>query len=316
MNIDTLNCYVILAESQSFTEAAVLAHITLSAMSKKIRSLENEIKVILVSRQSKKVELTDAGKVFYLKAKKIVQFYSESIINVQDIDGGYRKNIRVGVGCYENYLVNYFLEDFCRANHKIKVSLFQFQDSEVFRQLLYQNLDIVLISDQFFADLNNDSYKKILLCDTEWCLALNKNNPLSSHSEIKISQIKNQVFITTYKGSITQVRDIYEGVFQQSFREITTIVNANSCDAKLTLVNANVGIGLLPSFVKTGDYKNVILKPFNPPYRHRKFYVVCLNKAYHGIIKSFMDLAAGTMKENYLIHSGLSEKNKDIKYHI
>ena len=67
------------AKYESFTKAADSLYLTQPTISKMIKSLEEDLEVVLIRRSTKKVELTDAGKVVLLQAQKIV----ESVQNLE-----------------------------------------------------------------------------------------------------------------------------------------------------------------------------------------------------------------------------------------
>ena len=69
-----------MAKYESFTKAADSLYLTQPTISKMIKSLEEDLEVVLIRRSTKKVELTDAGKVVLLQAKKIV----ESVQNLEN----------------------------------------------------------------------------------------------------------------------------------------------------------------------------------------------------------------------------------------
>ena len=84
MNIDNIKCFISLAECLNFTKAAEKEHVTQTSMSRRISSLETELGAPLFYRDNRMVELTAAGKVFYDQAKKLVEFYDQSVYMVQN----------------------------------------------------------------------------------------------------------------------------------------------------------------------------------------------------------------------------------------
>lgn len=73
MNIDSLKCFILVAENLSFARAAESLYKTQPAVTKQISALEQEIGVPLFIRSTRHVELTPAGMSFYKDAKDLVQ---------------------------------------------------------------------------------------------------------------------------------------------------------------------------------------------------------------------------------------------------
>lgn len=65
MDIRHLQYFLEVARQQSFTKAAEVLFITQPTISKTVKSLEDELGVTLLDRYGKRVELTDAGHVFF-----------------------------------------------------------------------------------------------------------------------------------------------------------------------------------------------------------------------------------------------------------
>ncbi|MNL65286.1 Hca operon transcriptional activator [compost metagenome] len=65
MNIQQLKCFVSLAETLNFSKTAEKLNLTQPAVSHNIKSLENELGILLFVRNKRTVNLTLAGNSFY-----------------------------------------------------------------------------------------------------------------------------------------------------------------------------------------------------------------------------------------------------------
>ena len=72
MDTKWLEDFVSLAETRSFSRSALLRHVTQSAFSRRIQSLEAWAGVELVDRSSYPTRLTPAGATFYVQAQEIL----------------------------------------------------------------------------------------------------------------------------------------------------------------------------------------------------------------------------------------------------
>lgn len=72
MNLRTLEQFVVVAEEKTILHASKKLHITQSALSRKMKLLEKEIGVLLLTRHHDGVTLTVAGKSFLEDAKLII----------------------------------------------------------------------------------------------------------------------------------------------------------------------------------------------------------------------------------------------------
>ena len=84
------------------------------------------------------------------------------------------------------------------------------------------------------------------------------------------------------------IRNIYRNQdFTEPFR---TVIQVNSFAAKIALVDVNMGIGFVPSFIKVEPYKNVLIKKIVSAYNPRKFYVLCNSYNYDQAVADFFRL--------------------------
>lgn len=109
LNLDNVKCFISLAECLNFTKAAEKEHMTQTSMSRKISGLEEELGVRLFYRDNHQVILTDAGSEFYVQAQKLLDVYESTVRLVQNVEQGYARSLKIGVGIYEDELLDTFL---------------------------------------------------------------------------------------------------------------------------------------------------------------------------------------------------------------
>src|SRR5258708_16266700 len=76
MYIDVFKVFCDLAETGSFSKAAVLNGITQSAVSQQVRAIENKFQVVLVDRGRRNFALTNEGKAFLQASREILEVYN------------------------------------------------------------------------------------------------------------------------------------------------------------------------------------------------------------------------------------------------
>lgn len=80
-----LRAFVAVAQLGSFTAAAERLHVTQSALSVTIRSLERELGLRLFDRTTRTVELTEAGREFYPLAEKTLEDLTSAVAHSRDL---------------------------------------------------------------------------------------------------------------------------------------------------------------------------------------------------------------------------------------
>ncbi len=82
MDIDFLREFMELSETCSYQEASERLYITNSTLSKHIQKMEAELGVLLFERSTRKVTLTDVGKILKEKCEKILPLYDEALMQM------------------------------------------------------------------------------------------------------------------------------------------------------------------------------------------------------------------------------------------
>lgn len=294
MEFENIRSFICLAETLNFAKAAQREHVSQPTLSRRIQNLEKELDTVLFLRDSRNVCLTDAGKEFYFHSTKILEQYSLAVKVTKNASVGYHRQLRIGIGYYEQYILADFIGAFANKYPKIQINLYQFIYEKLLEHFSRGNLDIILTSDQFLSSVSDVNFKKELLWGEDWNLAMSKDNHLANINPIKRILLREQTLISMYSGNNNLIRNIYKN---QDFSEpFNKIIQVNSYEGKLTLVNANLGIGFLPSFVLTKNYSNVVLKKLDPPYKPRKFYVLCNKYACDAVIQDFFDICLTSSK--------------------
>lgn len=295
MEFENIRSFICLAETLNFAKAAQREHVSQPTLTRRIQNLEKELDTMLFLRDSRNVKLTEAGKEFYFHSTKILEQYSLAVKVTKNASVGYHRQLRIGIGYYEQYLLADFIGTFAKKYPKIQLNLYQFIYEKLLEHFSRGNLDIILTSDQFLSSVSGENFKKELVWGADWNLAISKENLLSNVKTIKRTMLAGQTLVSMYRGNNNLIRSIYSN---QDFREpFNKIIQVNSYEGKLTLVNANLGVGFLPSFVLTKNYSNVVLKKLDPPYNPRKFYVLCNKYACDSVIQDFFDICINSCKK-------------------
>lgn len=94
-NLRGMAVFASVVEHGSFSGSARKLGITTSAVSQQIRSLENELGVVLLHRSTRKLSLTEAGESFYESAKDVVSAAEQGRIKVNQLRDELAGSLRI-----------------------------------------------------------------------------------------------------------------------------------------------------------------------------------------------------------------------------
>jgi LysR family transcriptional regulator, salicylic acid-responsive activator of bsdBCD len=96
IDIKQLKYFLTIVEEGQITRAAKKLHMAQPPLSQQLKQLEETLGVILLERNGRKLELTEAGKILYQKAKHLLQQLDETILEVKETDHGMRGVLSIG----------------------------------------------------------------------------------------------------------------------------------------------------------------------------------------------------------------------------
>jgi len=146
MELRHLRYFVVVAEEENITRAAVRLHVSQPPLSRQIRDLEDELGVALLHRNAKSVRLTEAGRIFCDEARAVLKRTDEAVQVARLLAKGARKHLHIG---YAPSLTVEILPSALRAFEGeapgTRVSLHDLSTEEMIHGLGDGTLDVALI---------------------------------------------------------------------------------------------------------------------------------------------------------------------------
>ena len=98
--IEELRAFVQIVEQESIGKAAEQAGIAKSAMSRKLRLLEERMQTVLITRTTRQWALTEAGRQYYDRGLDIIHAFDEFEAQVRNENLELKGEIRISVPLY------------------------------------------------------------------------------------------------------------------------------------------------------------------------------------------------------------------------
>lgn len=97
MDLKQLSYFTAIVDEGSISAAAKKLHISQPPLSHQMKSLENELGVVLFERGLRSITLTDAGKLLYTRAKTILDMASATKMEIDNLGRGLSGTLRIGM---------------------------------------------------------------------------------------------------------------------------------------------------------------------------------------------------------------------------
>lgn len=250
-----LRLFVLVAEGSSLTRGAERAFLSVAAASLRIKSLEEGLGAPLLYRNKRGMSLTRAGEVFLEHARRVLGEVELLQNSIQPFSTGVRGHVRLFANATAicEFLPE-VLARFFEIHSAITVDLQERLSAEIVRAVLEGIADIGVISARVVADgLETLPYKK-----DQMVLAVPLNHPLSEVQFIHFADTLDHEFIglDSHSASYTylqqEVAQLGRGMLQR--------IQVGSYDAMCRMVEAGVGIGVLPEMAARRHAKSTRIK--------------------------------------------------------
>ena len=262
MELRQLEYFCAVSSLENFTKAAHFLHVSQPSVTKAIQSLEAELRLTLFDRSQKHICLTEAGQVFLLHAKKILQDIQTAQIAMERFQSQSGGVIRFGVPpMVESYFFPDFFIKFQAANPDIVLDLQECNASALVKEKLDSDaLDFGIIFLRHEARLKNS----LKLLDDEFYLCLPPNHRLAREEKISFEQLRGEKFILQPAGTVQNFVTLKlsaEAGFAPNI-----LLSTSQLKTIKELVTGGAAVALLPRFAVTKETAFKAL-PIAPPIR-------------------------------------------------
>ena len=193
MLLKQIEYFLSVVENGSFSEAAELCHISQSAVSQQIKSLEAELGVELLSRHNRTFSLTPAGELFYRKCTVIMADLEQLKREVGDLGHGEKFILRIGyLKCYGGLEFQDATALFAERYPDVQLEVLSGNHEDLYDALRREDLDLVL-NDQRRAF--SDDYVNFELVKSRCYIEVAAHHPFAKLSAIEVSDLKNTACI-------------------------------------------------------------------------------------------------------------------------
>lgn len=267
MQLLHLQYFCAVAKSQNITKTAAELWISQPALSRAIRSLENELGCELFDRVGKNIILNDTGRLFYERVSGSISQLDEAIKMVQVRAAERPGEIRVRMRAAE-----------CTA-HELKSGFTQLHPEINLKIVSSFTGDADDISDcDFLIYATPDRHKElesIELLEERLMLVMNSNHPLAAAESVSLEMAVKYPFQILREGENLRNNLLYI-CHQRGFTPQISLTAADTY-AMLDLYNNSQSLAIVPEFtMRNMPSRNVVIRPLADDICKRSIYLAYL----------------------------------------
>lgn len=189
MQFEQLVYFVKVVETGSISGAAENLYITRQTLSNSITLLEEQLGYHLIVRKKTGIELTREGKMFYPKAKELIQSFDMLEDEMIEVGNAFNHPLRIGFYQYVDNQVFLIFKAWEQYHPEIQIQYFFIDDPESIEMLEKNEIDIVFTTVYYY---NNPYFATFEICSLPLMFAVHVNHPLASNQVIKFDDLKRE----------------------------------------------------------------------------------------------------------------------------
>jgi len=247
IELTKLIVFLTAAEERNFSQAARRLHMSQSAVSQNVQSLERTYGVVLFIRRGRSVSLSEAGEAILPSVREVINATRLLEDNLQNV------NLEVGgeliIGCSTSagkYLMPTLLSAFQREYQSVLPRVKVMSRENVYERLLNESLPIG-ISSKRFEHRNLESFP---LFEDRVILVVPANHPWAAVGYVLPTDILNQPIITCEETSGT-CEVVLDGLRNYGVTQdmLNVVMELNSAESVEMAVENGVGIAFISEMV-------------------------------------------------------------------
>ncbi len=269
METTTLKLFCDLVETESFTQAAERNFVSQSAVSQRLRALEQEFGQILLERGKGRGRIapTEAGRILYEGAKPLLNEFGELEARLRGLSDEVAGTVRVAtVYSVGLHALPGRLKPFLARHPQVNVHLEYSQTDKVYRDVQSGAVDVGIVA----CPSERSGIEVLPFDEQEIALICAPEHPLARAATAALSQLQNLPFIA-FADDIPTRRLIDARLHENSIR-VRVVMAVDNIETIKNLVEIGSGVALVPIDTVRQEVKEGILAVvrLNPAERFRR----------------------------------------------
>lgn len=270
-DLTDLKLFVQVAECKSLTKGAEKMHLSIPAVSNRIKELELQTGVRLLYRAPRGVALTPAGQVLFQHSVSLLSQVEYLKDDMQRFSEGMKGHIRVFANTTAvTEFMPEVLASFLSTHPNIDVDLQERLTPEIIRGVLDGTTDLGIMS----GPVDVEGLEKHHFSTDHLVLAISKDHPLAKSEKITFAEALPFDFVGLHESSTLQT--FINKLLRDANRRLRQRIQVSNFEALCRMVEAGVGIGVVPESAAIRHSKTmaIVLKQIDESWATRERYAL------------------------------------------
>ncbi|MES2437780.1 MAG: LysR family transcriptional regulator [Verrucomicrobiota bacterium] len=297
--LDRISALFTVLEEGSVNRAAVRLRITQPALSRQMKSLENELGGKLLERETGGVKPTGLCHELVKSMRPVLASYEEAISNIRRQARGLRSELRVGylISAARSVLTP-ALDQLRKTHPDLKLVLHDMSPKEQIDGLRAGDLDVAVIGQEGMVASGDFYHKKL----GSWgvCAALSASDPLADRAAVRIGDLKGMSFIGVDEDQMPGRNQWMTGLCRAAGFKPRILASPDGINNVLSQVVSESAVTLLPDYFLKFSHPGIRLVPVSDAKARWDFMVLWqrgkVPAAARALVDALSDVAASRRK--------------------
>ena len=290
MTLTELRYIVTLAQEQHFGRAAERLGISQPPLSQQIQALEEEIGARLFERTNRRVELTDAGRLFLDESRQVLAQVDKAVLLARRAHLGELGELKIGFTSSAPFTstIPSSIHAFRKAYPDVHLDLQEMSSRQVLKALLEESLQVGVIRPLALPDAVHwvELFREPLVA------VLRADHPLAAGSEdgLAIAALAEEPFVFFPRSYGTGLYDQVIALTRQAGFSPRIAQEASEAMTIIGLVSAGLGVSILPASFRRTRVDGVVYRTLSDPEATTAVWLVRRQNEGSPLALSFIDL--------------------------
>lgn len=204
INLELYKTFYYVAKNESISRAANELLISQPAISKAIKTLEDQLNTNLFIRKRDGVELTEAGETIYKKIKDAMDLIGSAESDLKTLTNMESGTINIGASktIIHEFLMPY-IKSFHKAHPNINIKIHTDKTSDIIKKAKMGIIDVIFTNLPYTLPQEFNEFKLIDLHD---CFIANEDFSKYKNKKLTIKDLENLPLLVLTKGTATRIR--------------------------------------------------------------------------------------------------------------
>lgn len=290
MELRHLRYFIAVAEELHFGRAAERLGISQPPLSQQIQALEEEIGARLFERTNRRVELTDAGRLFLDESRQVLAQVDKAVLLARRAHRGELGELKIGFTSSAPFTstIPSSIHAFRKAYPDVHLDLQEMSSRQVLKALLEESLQVGVIRPLALPDAVHwvELFREPLVA------VLRADHPLAAGSEdgLAIAALAEEPFVFFPRSYGTGLYDQVIALTRQAGFSPRIAQEASEAMTIIGLVSAGLGVSILPASFRRTRVDGVVYRTLSDPEATTAVWLVRRQNEGSPLALSFIDL--------------------------